>query len=245
MKTNLNSVLTIIILFFVCTKVQAQDDYTMFLGMYLDPIPGQSVELVKGVKAHNAKFHADGDDKAYLWSVLTGPRSGQFSWAQGPIKYTKMNEQLTDEHAADWDSNVASKCRTVGEIRMLRRSEEHTYNPANEVIGKNVLARMFYGVSDQGAAMEAILKIKEVLVATKADYARRVYVTDFRNKENESIMLIYPFDDWEEMETRIGLESNFAEQFNKVHGDGSFAETISKLNESTEGWYDEVRVMVE
>ncbi|MFZ9045605.1 MAG: hypothetical protein ACO2ZZ_07035 [Cyclobacteriaceae bacterium] len=245
MKTNLACVSTMIILFVVSTNIQAQDDYTMFLGMYLDPIPGQSVELVKGVKAHNAKYHAEGDDKAYLWNILTGPRSGQFSWAQGPIKYAKLNEALSEEHQMDWDSNVASKCRNVGEIRMFRRAEDHTYNPEGEVIGKNVLARMFYGVSDQGAAMEVVLKIKETLEANKADYARRVYVTDFRTRENESIMLIYPFDDWTEMETRKGLGPNFGEQFDKVHGDGAWAKNSEKLSASTEGWYDEIRVMVE
>ena len=129
-------------------RVIAQDDYVMFLSESLNPLPGHATELVKGVKAHNEKFHASGDDKAYVFSILTGPRSGQFVWVQGPVKYAKLDETLSDEHTTDWDANVAAHCQAVGEIQVLKRNEELTYNPENEVVGENVLARIFYGVSD-------------------------------------------------------------------------------------------------
>ncbi len=153
------------------TFTKAQSDYVMFLSISLDPAPGKGVELVQGLKAHNQKFHAEGDDKAYFWSILTGPRSGQFVWAQGPIKYAKLDEALTDEHTADWEKNVAANCVKVSNYLFSRRNEELTYNPENETVGENVLSRIFYGISDQATLLEGLGKITTVFKAKKYDKA--------------------------------------------------------------------------
>jgi len=240
MKRSL--IFLLIVLF--SSNLRAQDDYVMFLGINLDPIPGKSVELVKGVKEHNAAFHVEGESKAYLWAIVTGPRSGQYAWAQGPMKYSKMDEGLTEEHNVDWAEKVMAKCRNNERIKMFRRLDDHTYNPENEVIGNNVLARIFYGVSDRAALLDGMMMIKEVLEAKKRDYARRVYVSDFQDQEREDVMLIYPFDKWTDLENQRGLESNFGEVFEEVHGAGSWSKLTESLSEASDGWYDEIRTMV-
>lgn len=226
-------------------KVLAQNDYVMFLTEVLNPIPGKSQELVKGIQAHNAKFHVEGDDKAYIFSILTGPRSGQFTWIQGPIKYGKLDQTLSDEHTADWDKNVASNCQTTSQIQMLRRDDELSYNPENEVVADKSLARIFYGISDMGTLREAVGMIKKVFEAKKWENARRVYVNDFRTKENEDLVLIYPFTSFAEFEKYQGIPTDDLEKdFESVHGAGSFAKFIEMIQSSSEGWYDEVRVMI-
>ena len=243
MKTNL----TLSILLLTClltTAATAQSSYVMFLSMYLDPAQGKAVELVNGVKDHNKKFHAQGESQAYLWRVVSGPHSGQYAWAQGPMKYAKMDESLSTEHDADWERQVAIYCKNISENRFWKRMDDYSYNPENEVVGENALARIFYGVTDLGSAMQQINKIKDVLVAKKASYARRVYTSEFRNTAGEDIMLVYPFDSWKELETRKGLAPNFQQQFDEVMGAGSWAKSGAALSDSAQGWYDEVRVMV-
>lgn len=245
MKKFLTSIIRLTIMICVsATITKAQSDYVLFLSIYLDPAPGKGVELVEGLKAHNQKFHAEGDDKAYFWSILTGPRSGQFVWAQGPIKYSKLDVALTAEHTADWEKNVAANCVKVSNYQFSKRNEELTYNPENETVGENILARIFYGISDQTALLEGIGKIKAVCEAKKYDMARRVYTSEFRSDKGEDVFLIYPFSSWTEFESRRGLPANFSEDFDSVHGEGSWAKTTEILSASAEGWYDEVRVMV-
>ena len=244
MKKLITFLLTLVFITLISVRLSAQDDYVMFLSIALDPIPGKSVELVKGVQEHNAAYHTEGESKAYLWAIVTGPRSGQYAWAQGPMKYAKMDEGLSDAHNADWASKVMANCRNNEQIRMFRRLDDHSYNPANEVVGTNVLARIFYNVNDRGTLLEGMMKIKETLAAKKRDYARRVYVSDFQGQEREDVMLIYPFEKWSGMETRRGLESDFGKVFDEVHGAGSWEKTTAKLAESSDGWYDEIRVMV-
>ena len=226
---------------------QEDSDYVMFLSLYLNPAPGKSMDLVKGVKAHNEKFHSEGEKTAFLQSVMTGPRSGQYVWVQGPVHYATFDEGLSDEHNMDWETNVVAHCRRVHSIQLWRRSETHSYNPENEVSADNVLARIFKinnKQGAQGAVMDQILKIKEVLEAKKFDMARRVYTQDFRSESGENVALIYPFANFKELETRRGLPPGFFEAYQEVHGEGSNQEIGKIFEENTNGWYDEVRLLV-
>lgn len=226
---------------------QTNEDYVMFLSLYLDPAPGKAVELVKGAKVHNQKFHAEGESKAYLWSIMSGPRSGQFVWVQGPVHYVTFDTDLTEEHNMDWEKNVASNCRKVHTIQMWRRSDTHSYNPDNEIVGDKVIARVFKLKSHSGAqeaVMDVILKIKEVCEAKNYNLARRVYTQEFRSETGENVSLIYPFESFTELETRRGLPPSFLEDYEAVHGQGSTAAFQEILDSNTNGWYDEVRIPV-
>ncbi len=91
----------------------------MFLSLYHDPAPGKTSKIIEGLKAHNAKFHAEGDSKTYIWNIVTGPRSGQISWAQGPLKYSKLDEGLTDEHNAAITLGVESEIESNDEKKAI------------------------------------------------------------------------------------------------------------------------------
>lgn len=247
MKSIIKLMVVFLLVYSHSIIAQTSDDYVMFLSLYLDPAPGKTVDMVNGVKAHNQKFHADGESKAYLWSILSGPRSGQYVWTQGPMRYAKLDEGLTLEHNIDWDKNVTINCRRVHSIHMWKRSETHTYNPDSQVIGDKIIARVFKLKSNSGAqaaVMEIVLKIKEVCVAKKYDLARRVYTSEFRSERGENIALVYPFESFKDLETRIGLPSTFAEDYEDVHGKGSLAEFQKIMDDNTNGWYDEVRIPV-
>ena len=68
--------LKILSLLMLSFSIAIAQDYTLFMTIELDPLPGKALDVEKGVKAHNATYHKDGSSKGYLWSVLSGPRSG-------------------------------------------------------------------------------------------------------------------------------------------------------------------------
>lgn len=234
------------IAFFGAIQVIAQNTSVMFLTINLDPLPGKVVELQEGVKAHNAKYHASGESKAYLFAIMTGPRSGQFAWTQGPMSYASLDKALTKEHTADWEKNVAAHCRNVGEMKIVKRDEARTYNPANEVIAENTLARIFYGVSNQANLLEAIGMVKKTFEAKKYPNARRVYTSEFRTKDGEDVVLIYPFSSFKEFEKGKGVPGDgaFEKDMISVHGEAGWKKFQELMAESSDGWYDEVRTMV-
>ena len=226
-------------------SLMAQSGGVMFMNEILEPMPGHAAQLEKGVKAHNAKYHTTGEAKASLFSIMTGPRSGQYAWVQGPMTYATLDKPLSAEHNADWDANVAAHCRNMGDLRLVKRDEATTYNPSNEVMAENYLARVFYGVTDVNKLLEAVGMIQKVYVANKTTSARRVYVSEFRNKDEEAVTLVYPFKSFTEFEKTKGLPfADLPAEMVKVHGPNGFQKFRELMDASNSGWYDEIRVMV-
>lgn len=221
-------------------------DYTMFMTIELDPAPGKALALEKGVKAHNDKFHKEGENKAYLWSVLSGPRSGKYVWGQGPMRWESMDEGLTEEHAADWERNVATHCSHVGNFTYNLRDDERSYNPENQVTAPMVVAKVFTVTGNRGALLDAIGEIGKVFKAKGYSQARRVYHSVFNLENNQEVFLIYPFESFKFFETSTGLPRGFRRDFEEINGLGSWRRLVTDpIDANSNGYYDEIRVLVE
>ena len=198
-------IISVIVVIVCVSSMSLMAQSVMFMDQILNPLPGHAVALETGVKAHNAKFHASGDATARLYAILTGPRSGQYAWIQGPMTYATLDKPLSAEHTMDWDKNVGAHCSSIGELRIMKRDEERSYNPANEVSADNYLARIFYGIGNPRQTLEAMGMIKKVYEANKITSARRVYTSEFRNADGEAVVLVYPFKSFTEFEKAKGL----------------------------------------
>jgi hypothetical protein len=238
-------ILGIIIPLMVCATLVAQD-YVMFNLTTLELREGQNAALQAGAKRHNAKYH-DGTNgpKAYLWSVHTGPKAGQYVWGMGPIQFSHMDEDLSPDHIRDWDNNVA-KYAKITENSFMIRDEALTYNPEGEVVGANSLVKRFkvkFGPGHMDAVKEAVGEITKVLEKTNAKFARRVYTSPLRDKYE--LMLVYPFDSWTTFEDGQGLTQGFWKSFEKINGKGSQKKLVGDvLEKHTHGITNEVMTMV-
>ena len=241
---NLSHLLVVIGLSFA-TTLSAQD-YTMFMTNDLDPAPGKALDLQNGVKAHNAKYHKEGNSKGYLWSVLSGPRSGKYVWGMGPMKWADMDEPMTDDHLADWEKNVAAHCSNVSGFRYMVRDDKRSYNPENQVTASMMIAKIFTVTGDRRALLDALWEISKVMKAKRYDQARRVYSSVLNEKDNQEVALIYPFESFKKLETSTGLPEGFQQAFEEINGFGSFRSmVVNPIQANSEGFYDEIRVLVE
>ena len=92
--------------------------------------------------------------------------------------------------------------------------------------------------------LEAITRIKEVLVATNASIVRRVYVSPFRSENGEDISLVYPFKSFTRFEKSNELPENFAASYEEINGMGSWRRDVAEVLETyTNGRYDEIRIL--
>jgi len=226
-------------------SIAMAQDYTMFMTIELDPLPGKALDLQKGVKAHNAEYHQDGSSKGYLWSVLSGPRSGQYIWGQGPMNWGDMDTPLTEDHNADWEKNVGAHCKSVSNFTYFKRIDELSYNPENQVTAPKIMARIFTITGTRARVLDALGEISKVFKAKRYQQARRVYSSVFNLKNGQEVALIYPFESFKSFETSI-LPEGFTQVFEEINGFGSWQRLIlDPIAEHTDGFYDEVRVLVE
>ena len=158
-----------------------------------------------------------------------------------------MDASISADHTKDWEVNVERYARSHN-YQYSTRDEDLTYNPDNEVVGTSILQRVF-DVKNKSKDMEAVVgaikSIKETLVKLDADIARRVYRNQFRSADRKDISLVYPFESWTRFENSNGLPPNFATAYDKINGKGSWQKNVVKvLDNHTDGWYDEIRVMI-
>ena len=240
----------LIILFPVLTFVTiSAQDYIMFRTVVLELRNGEHLALQEGVKKYNSKYYnGKNSPKAYLWYTHTGPNSGTYNWAIGPMKFSQMDSKFSKEQIKDWEKNV-QKYAIARDHMFMVRDESMTYNPENEIIAEKILVKRLLvkqgGLAPLQEVEKAVTSIADVLRKTNAKIARRVYKSGFRTPLGD-VILVYPFDSWTEFEGDLqGLPAGFADDYDRINGKGSFQENVgSVLSKYTNGITNEVQTMV-
>ena len=237
----------LIILFLLCSTASLAQETTIYENIILTPIKQMEGKLMEGVKLHNAKYHSKGKSTATLYSILSGPNSGKFVWLDGPMTYADLDQQPDAAHMADWGKNIQSYI-TDEKIKHAQLHWEASYTPAEFGSSDYLLIRtskLSNKANSMAKVLEAITKIKEVLVATNASIVRRVYVSPFRSENGEDISLVYPFKSFTRFEKGNGLPENFAASYEEINCMGSWRRDIADVLETyTDGRYDEIRTLV-
>ena len=100
------------------------------------------------------------------------------------MTYIDLDQQPDAAHIADWGKNIQSYI-TDEMIKHAKLHWEASYTPAEFGSSDYLLIRTFKlnnKANSMVKVLEAITKIKEVLVATNASIVRRVYVSPFTLK---------------------------------------------------------------
>jgi hypothetical protein len=222
-------------------------DYVMFESRNLDPLPGQYTELREAVISHDNLFHQDGNRKAYLFEILTGPRSGGFFWEMGPLTYTDLDETRAPEDHVHWDVEVARLAAKVHRHQLWMRDEQAGYNPAGQVTANQLILRTTR-LKPHGSLREVLDVFEKISLSMQemgSTQARRVYVAEFRTLHGEDIMEVFPFTSWTDLEDAKGLPKGWEESFEKLYGEGSVEEMVHQvLAVHTDGYYDEILIAV-
>ena len=236
----------LLILFLMFSTSLMAQETMIYENIILTPNKKLEGKLISGVKLHNAKYHTGGKSTASLYSILTGPNSGKFVWLDGPMTYADLDQQRDAAHMADWGKNIQSYI-TDEKIKHAQLHWEASYTPTEFGSSDYLLIRTFKlnnKANSMAKVLEAITKIKEVLVATNASIVRRVYVSPFRSENGEDISLVYPFKSFTRFEKSNGLPENFAASYEEINGMGSWRRDIAEVLETyTNGRYDEIRVL--
>lgn len=81
---------------------------TIYSVSYVKPKIGMTSAFESAWKAHVAKFH-NGDDKRYVFEILSGDMAGYYAFVEGPISYADMDVENTGQagHDLDYEKTVA------------------------------------------------------------------------------------------------------------------------------------------
>lgn len=216
--------------FLVAQTGSGKTNYQMYNSNYMKPKRGHEKLFEEGVKAHNAAFHASGPHKASLSIITQGTNSdGWYLWNMGPLTYTDLDHQPNGnaKHDEDWDKNVDAHVEEYGESLLWKLNEELSYTPAN-YNPKNLdvwLVDIKPGMKYQFA--DLMKKMKPIWETKKYPFSLRVFYNDLWSKKGNDAAIVYSFDKYADFD----LDIKFKEDYESVHGSGSYDNFWKSWNE--------------
>jgi hypothetical protein len=234
----------LVILFFLPFMLQAQDapKQNLYISVNMDVKDGMEDAFKAAVKSHNAAYHAeDSPYRARLFYNINGPSGGMYTWVMGPTSYTALDSRPGEgAHDDDW-KNVSDLVEKFGTPSYWTYSEKLS----QAVEGKNSkrVIWMYDIKSGQGKRWsELVGKVKEVYEAKRPTESFYVVWNEFANTNaGMDAAIIFPFDKWAWMDRN----SNFSEEYEEVHGPGSWHHFLNEFTETTNGRVDWLRTLID
>jgi len=206
--------LLFILTFFISFALFAQDDAnTMFQAITLAPKDGQGAQLRAGIKAHNAKFHQEGNEAVNVWMINSGPRFGTLIWVKGPLTYTDMDSPLQAEgHMDDWQANVTPHA-TMESMDFWGLVDNLAYMPEGHT-PKVIYVRYFDIKRQKGNNSRHIWKsIVDMYKENTWDMGLQVYSNWAPSGDHRDWAIMWSHDNWASMDKNRKFFSQYEEKY--------------------------------
>lgn len=217
---------------------QESENYVMFENTRLVVKTDKYEEFSKAMAHHNKTYHSDGPYHANVWSVSYGENSGQMVWSMGPCTFTQLDGRPTGvEHMEDWMHNVMPTIKKIDGSNMWKRDNDYSYSPVEDDRSSKLSITVYDIKEWQGYRFKEILsKAIQVYKEKKYDWSFSTYWPQFSVHADEDVALVWGFDSW----AWFDKDPNFKNDFEEIHGEGSWQKFLEELRGTINGSKDEV-----
>jgi hypothetical protein len=228
---------------FAQEEEEAAKPPTLFELINIKVKAGHADEFEAAVKAHNEKFHAEGTPyQAICTYNINGPLAGHYTWIMGPTTYTHLDDRPGEgAHDDDWDL-VAEHIESFDGQDYWSMSTKLSYVPEMEIFPKRMV--WVYDIK-QGKGMrwaELIGKITEVYAKQRPTENFFVVWHDLADtRKGWDVAIVWGFDKWSWLDD----DRNFQDDFEAVHGEGTWNNWIDEFMETIDGRVDWMREVVD
>jgi len=207
-------------------------------NVMLTPHPTKVAEFETGIAAHNQKYHTTGAFQSQVYWISSGKNSGKYIWSMGPLPWSAMDNRPTEDngHDADWNTNVAPYTLAEGETHYWKFHPKFS-NMSKDFSLKNISVFMLdIKRFKNPQAIEVIKKVQKVYLEKRPDHMYGVYTNELANTDGLDMAWVDFFDKmaW------LGEEDNFPQEYEEVHGEGSFESFLVEVEQAFEGEYEEL-----
>jgi hypothetical protein len=236
--------MAIIVLFYVGSALaQTSDEKPTLVSetMYILPKKGMEESFEAAVKAHDLKFHPDGQYKASLRKVEYGEKSGWYSWVFGPTTYAALDTRPTKEngHDADWTKTIDPLVETYGTISLWNYNLDLSY-------GMDILKKSnHYEVWQVQLKPGQYYRFKAIAERLKKAYesmentAFIILENPVHNKSGDVCML-WSFNSYSEWSKDAGI----TKAYEKLFGEGSWQQALDEWSDIVVDYASEIRSFV-
>lgn len=226
-----------ILLSSILSFAQEESSYVMYENTRMTVKPDKYKDFVEAMAHHNKTYHADGPHHANIWRVVVGEDAGQIIWSMGPCTFEQHDHRPDgSEHMEDWMYNVMPTIRSTNGSNMWKRDDKLSYSPGEE--GNTKLSIRVYDLKDWQAYRfkELLGKALKVYHTNEYDWSFSTYWPKFNTGNGEDVALVWGFDEW----AWFDKDNKFKNDFEAIHGEGSWFKFIEEIRGTVESSKDEV-----
>lgn len=195
--------------------------------------PAKISEFEAGVAAHNKKYHADPTYGARVYTISNGQNVGKYMWVMGPLPWSAFDDRPAAEgHDEDWNANVAPYMLAEGDQTYWKFHPEFSNFPADFDLKYISVFMVDFKRFKFPQMIEILTKVKKVRMEKYADWPYGVYTNEMPDDWDGRDMA---FVDFFNTSSWMGREDTFPQDFNAVHGEGSFMEFLKMVEDATNG----------
>ena len=229
-----------LLLAFVSTIVSGQD-YAMYEVHYLRVKPGNEKAVNEAITKHNKAYHAEAPYRNTVFSILTGPHTGDLMFAMGPLTFTQLdNRPASSEHNADWLS-VQSLCERIEDVQYWTANDELSFTPENADDSPQLLSRVrFFEVEDNAMFRKVQGQNIKTIAALGVKTPRTMYRKGFQSGDNETWATVSSYKNWAELDEDNG--GDWSETYKSVNGEEAWNNRREEWGKAVIGRRDEWRM---
>lgn len=228
---------TFALLFAGVTMLMAQADYKMWATILVEPKIDKVAEFEKALAEHNKKYHIEGVKKISVWYIRSGSNGGKYMLAMGPLTFTDFDSFKHDKaHDADWNENVLPHVKCVSDYEYWKFHEELSHTPEGSSTGKEIF-RVYDIKPWEGYRFKEVLKkVAAVHEEVPQDEYFHVYTSEFNSNSGRDVALSFGQKNWASLDD----DAKFYNDYEKVHGDGSWGLLLEELQDIVVSYEDEL-----
>ena len=227
----------------VLVMAQGATEYAVIENGMITVNPTKIKEFEKGVATHNKMFHAEGAYGARVYWISNGANVGKYMWVMGPLTWSAMDARPAKAgHDEDWNANVLPYTMAEGNQTYWRFHAALSNFPKD--FNLKYLKVMMLDVVPFKIEqfLEQLDKIATVMKSKYPTESYGMYTNEMPSaKEGGDFAYVDFFDKM----GFLGREDTFPKDFEAVHGEHSWEEFISVMNETTKGTRTELWIFRE
>ncbi len=221
-----NLLFTLCLMVWTTLSLQAQTDYRQWETHRFKVKMGQSEQFEKGLAAHNKKYHNTAPYKTGIFEINTGPNTGEYELAMGPMTFTQMEGRPAGkEHDEDW-AKVMEHVQSSGETVYWRADKGISYAPAGSETFNTIRWRYVTLRTDQKDRYMKLLAQNIKVFETKKLGAGFMAYWKYGASQgpHACIELSMPGLSY------LDRQDTWIKDFEEVHGEGSYDMYLEQLN---------------
>jgi hypothetical protein len=215
---------------------------TVVETMYIMPKRGMEDKMEAAIKAHDTKFHPDGQYQAGLRKVEYGDKAGWYVWIFGPTTYASIDSRPKKEggHDVDWSTNVDPLIETYGATSLWEYQPDLSYG--YDMIKKSKYYEM-WAIKLKPGQMYRFNAISEKMKKVFEAEGKRGFVI-FKNPlhtaEGADVGIVWTFNSFDDWSQDWGTKAGFE----KLYGAGSWQHMFDEWNDIVKDFNSELRSIV-